>query len=180
MTISNNSAPELLLVKDHDELDQLLNTLLASDTFFEQESAFDALDLFWARLAMHIRAEHHHLFPVIVDSFKHSEKANEIDRAIFRLKEDHDFFMKKLAEAVNLLRQLKQSGSDLREASQTVHTLLLDLKARLESHNSVEEEFIYKMPLAVMTSDQLTQLAENIRREITNIPSRFTAGRNDG
>ena len=131
MTNSNNSALELLLVKDHDELDQLLKTLLSSDTYFQQGSAFDSLDFFWARLAMHIRAEHHHLFPAIIDATADSQKQNEVEAAITQLKEDHDFFMKRLAEAVNLLRHLNQSGSDLSEASKTVHSLLIDLKAKL-------------------------------------------------
>ena len=54
---------ESLLEDDHESLGQLLTELdgeLAKHNF---PRAFELLDLFWARLAIHIRAENLHLFP---------------------------------------------------------------------------------------------------------------------
>jgi hypothetical protein len=56
-----------LLASDHDELDELLDKLFASfDASGSVEQIYQKLDLFWARLAVHIRAEHLHLFPLIL------------------------------------------------------------------------------------------------------------------
>lgn len=55
-----------LLVNDHAELDLLLRGLPAE---FDRGAARDVLaklDLAWARLAVHIRAEHLHLFPALL------------------------------------------------------------------------------------------------------------------
>src|SRR6185436_15563538 len=54
-----------LLEDDHESLGQLLTELdgeLANHNF---PHAFELLDLFWARLAIHIRAENLHLFPAL-------------------------------------------------------------------------------------------------------------------
>ena len=56
----------------------------------------------WARLAVHIRTEHLHLFPAI------ARRVNAAERAIDRLRADHDFFMRELAQAIAILREFPQ------------------------------------------------------------------------
>jgi len=70
-----------------------------------------SLDLLWARLAVHIRAEHLHLFPAVingVNNMKADRSAvptrDEVRLAAERLRADHDFFMHELAQAIGILR----------------------------------------------------------------------------
>lgn len=58
---------ESLLEDDHSELGQLLSELNAELAKSNLTHSFELLDLFWARLAVHIRAENLHLFPALVN-----------------------------------------------------------------------------------------------------------------
>ncbi len=42
------------------------------------EASHTGLDLFWARLAVHIRAEHLQLFPAIIDRLTHTSSAQTL------------------------------------------------------------------------------------------------------
>ena len=57
-----------LLEEDHESLAQLLAELDAELAEPNIARAFALIDLFWARLAVHIRAEHLHLFPAITNA----------------------------------------------------------------------------------------------------------------
>jgi hypothetical protein len=57
-----------LLERDHEELDGVLGELLLALDHGERDESFARLDLLWARLAIHIRAEHLCLFPAILDA----------------------------------------------------------------------------------------------------------------
>src|SRR6185369_10665853 len=95
------------LLHDHAELGNLLNQLEAALKANDVEQTHSTLDLFWARLAMHIRAEHLHLFPAI--SRAASDNAlppGEPENTIAQLREDHDFFMRELAQAIAITRSL--------------------------------------------------------------------------
>ena len=63
-----NNSVESLLEDDHAALGELLAELdseLAKPNFVR---GFELLDLFWARLAVHIRAENLHLFPALANA----------------------------------------------------------------------------------------------------------------
>ena len=60
--------PERLLAEDHAALGELLRAFLTQLDEGDTAGAFVHLDLFWARLAMHIRAENLHLFPAILNA----------------------------------------------------------------------------------------------------------------
>ena len=69
--------------------------------------AFELLDLFWARLAIHIRAENLHLFPALANApaSRFTGKGglptrDEAHNVLLQLRSDHDFFMKELAEMI--------------------------------------------------------------------------------
>lgn len=51
------------LADDHSEMDALLEEFFDALCCADVELIYQTLDFFWARLAMHIRAEHLHLFP---------------------------------------------------------------------------------------------------------------------
>ena len=57
-----------LMEKDHEALDEVLQRLESSLEKHELLSSFELLDLFWARLAVHIRAENVRLFPTILSA----------------------------------------------------------------------------------------------------------------
>lgn len=61
---------EDLLAKDHKELDKLLGAVTAALEHGDSLEAFETLDLFWARLAMHIRVENLYLFPSVLNKVK--------------------------------------------------------------------------------------------------------------
>ena len=74
---------EDLLGKDHKQLDRLLGAVRAALEGENCVEAFQTLDLFWARLAMHIRAENLHLFPSVLNKLE-GEDGESGDRAILR------------------------------------------------------------------------------------------------
>src|ERR1044072_7340629 len=55
-----------ILVNDHAEVDALLRGLWDAFEGGEAEEVLAKLDYLWARLAVHIRAEHLHLFPALL------------------------------------------------------------------------------------------------------------------
>ena len=96
---------ETILESDHEELDRLLGqTLQAIDSVHCRE-AYLALDYFWARLAIHIRAEHLSLFPAVRAIAERNEGDGyslcDIPKLLDDLRHDHDFFMVELARAIN-------------------------------------------------------------------------------
>jgi hypothetical protein len=54
------------LIDDHVALDRMLKELKAALARRDVIAGHAKLDLFWARLAVHIRAEHLHLFPAVL------------------------------------------------------------------------------------------------------------------
>ena len=173
------------LQSDHQKLAELLYRLQLG---FERDGdcalIFQQLDRFWALLAMHIRAEHLWLFPAILNADHQAfgqqgmasyEKAESV---IARLRLDHNFFMDELAEAVKTFREILAEPL----ASQKLSTKVLSIKdrvnavaSRLELHNAVEEGEVYEWPTLILTSVQLDDLNEAIKRELNNLPARLRA-----
>src|ERR1044072_7980506 len=94
------SQPRQRLSDDHDAVSEVLKQLLTALDNKDVQASYARLDLLWARLAVHIRAEHLHLFPAI------APRVNGAQRAIDRLRADHDFFMRELAQSIAILREL--------------------------------------------------------------------------
>ena len=55
------------LSHDHHEVSEILKQLLAALHNKDVGATYSGLDLLWARLAVHIRAEHLHLFPIVLN-----------------------------------------------------------------------------------------------------------------
>ena len=91
------------LSDDHHSVDEVLKQLLAALDHRDVQTSYARLDLLWARLAVHIRAEHLHLFPAVT---KHLREAQPM---VEDLRTDHDFFMRELARAIAVLRELPAS-----------------------------------------------------------------------
>src|SRR4026209_3045759 len=107
------SQPSQRLAHDHTELDNLLKQLQQALADSDLEASHAKLDLFWARLAVHIRAEHLHLFPTVLGRLASnsadpafSPTFSDAETSIEQLRADHDFFMHALAQAIGRLRDL--------------------------------------------------------------------------
>lgn len=146
------------LATDHAELDALFREARAALDRGLQTEAHRALDRVWMRLAVHIRAEHKALFPVV------AEARPDLAEALRTLREDHDVFMATLATAVNALKASGPDWAALRSA-------VAALQQRLAAHNALEEERIY--PVAEGLPDpQRRRLAGEVSRELAALPAR--------
>jgi len=173
--------PELM-EKDHDALDDLLKRLESSLDKHELISSFELLDLFWARLAVHIRAENLRLFPVILSARSEAVDTalpplKEVQSTIQQLRVDHNFFMEELSRAVRQMRQLVKAKFYDQRRLVTELSWIRDrvdaITNRLRAHNEVEEEQVYGWPGLMLNGSRLRILEDAIKHEIENLPSRF-------
>ncbi|MEO6871479.1 MAG: hemerythrin domain-containing protein [Chthoniobacterales bacterium] len=167
-----------LLAHDHSELDELLAGFFAALSARRLEQSFSQLDRFWARLAMHIRAEHLHLFPTLLRALERPLKKGgrgpslEIARStISRLQEDHDYFMRELAAAVKQLGALRSHPSE--PGLRAVQEQVGGVSRRLETHNELEESQVYPWADLVLESAEHVVLDERMQKELGNLPPRF-------
>lgn len=175
-----NNLVESLLEDDHKSLDLLLIELEAELEKTDNAHAFELLDLFWARLAVHIRAENLHLFPALASaapslftskgSLPTSEEAKTL---LARLRTDHEFFMKELALMIKAMRETAGSQAVTLEDSQELRRRLTNIKNRLETHNRLEEQQVYTWPSLLFDEKTIADLRESLRQELENLPSRF-------
>jgi len=154
--------PELLS-DDHRAVAEILKQLLAALRNNDVQASYAKLDLMWARLAVHIRAEHLHLFPAIINS------APDAESIVEQLRADHDFFMRELADAVNLLRAQPDTTS-----LASILTVIEEVDNRLSTHNAIEETKIYHWANTLLPEPQQKALAAQMKAELENRPSRFS------
>src|SRR5436309_3446961 len=109
----NETQARELLEEDHRSLGDLFGRLRAALQRADVRDAFDLLDTAWARLAVHVRAEHLCLFPAVLGApaelFGRCTGAPSRDEAreiVAGLRRDHDFFMRELASAIGTMREL--------------------------------------------------------------------------
>ena len=171
---------EVLLEDDHESLGKLLSDLDGELATQNIPSAFELLDLFWARLAVHIRAENLHLFPALAnassslfarqDTLPTAEKAHDI---LLRLRSDHDFFMKELAKMMKTAREINDAKA-AGKYSKEFRKRLTVIRKRLESHNQLEEEHVYKWPALLFDEKTVVKLSERLQHELENLPPRIS------
>ncbi len=159
------SQPRQRLSADHDAVSELLEQLLTALDRQDINTTYRKLDLLWARLAVHIRAEHLHLFPAVVTHLP------EAQTTIEDLRTDHDFFMRELAQAVGILRELRNSDN---AALSAVAATVRAVEKRLATHNQIEEDQIYAEASIILTEPEQTELLARINSELENRPSRFS------
>ena len=155
-----------ILSDDHRDVDLLLLGAIEELRDGTHRDAFDALDLFWARLAMHIRAEHLHLFPAVLNA----DDRSEIPGTIEMLRRDHDYFMHELADAIKKMRST--SVENERAIMRATADRLGAIKTRLVEHNTLEEEIVYPIQASLPPEDA-EQLRQSIETELKNLPLRF-------
>jgi len=87
--------------------------------------------------------------------------------------------MHELAAAVKIVRTLI-SMSHSESQSQQMDEVRRNIAAvwkQLESHNEVEEQLVYSLPSKLLTSNEQLAVVEGIRRELQNLPLRFSDAR---
>jgi len=155
------------LSDDHHSVDEVLKQLLAALDHRDVQTSYARLDLLWARLAVHIRAEHLHLFPAVT---KHSAEAPAI---VKELRTDHDFFMRELARAIGILREQIVGTTDETKLA-AVRETALEIEKRLATHNDIEEKKVYRWSSTILTETEQSDLLARIDAELENRPPRFS------
>ena len=171
-----------LLAADHAEVDALVRALWSEFDRGGARGVFEKLDYLWARLAVHIRAEHLHLFPALLSAAGAGDEVtadapapDEVRAAVEHLREDHDFFMRELAGAVNAARQLTEHDDQtVREPLLLIKSKVLAVAERLAEHNRVEEQQVYLWPAVLLGEVALADLGREMKRELENLPPRFS------
>lgn len=172
------------LTLDHDELGTLLaevrNALAAGDI----SQSHSRLDLFWARLAIHIRAEHLHLFPAILGKLNKRSNGKigltpslaQAQKVIEELRGDHEFFMQELASAIATLRDLLKNEDQLFAARKlkAIDAGIIAVERRLAIHNLLEETEVYLWTRNLLSDAEQNALAARIQTELDNVPPRFS------
>ena len=164
------------LLHDHAELANLLDRLTIALKAHDVVQTHFSLDRFWARLAMHIRAEHLHLFPAISRAASGNDALppNEPENTIAQLREDHDFFMRELAQAIAITRNLLANAEGrIATELEEVNKKIAAVSTRLVKHNHIEETGIYLWSSTLLNEAERAELASQVQRELENLPPRF-------
>ena len=157
----------LRLSDDHHAVSEVLEQLLTALSNKEVETSYSLLDLLWARLAVHIRAEHLHLFPAV------NNRLSDAQAIVEDLRADHDFFMHELARAIGILRKLTNTVGDETKLD-AVGAAVRAIEKRLAIHNEIEENQIYRWVSTILTQPEQFVLLAQINAELENRPPRFS------
>ena len=151
------------LSDDHDAVGEVLKQLLTALDKTDVETSHAKLDLLWARLAVHIRAEHLHLFPAV------TSRLAETQAVVEALRVDHDFFMRELARAIGIFRERSEEFDFA-----AVRDAVREVEKRLITHNEIEEDQIYRSASIILTEPEQSELLARINAELENRPARFS------
>jgi len=175
-----NNSIESLLENDHESLVRLLAELDEEFAKPNLARAFELLDLFWARLAVHIRAENLHLFPAIINASASLFPGKgglptfeEAQGLLLRLRSDHDFFMKELAQVIKTVRDIVAAQTPSVLEVEELRPRLTVIRVRLETHNRLEEDHLYNWPSLLFDKTTLENLRQHLQHELENLPPRF-------
>jgi Hemerythrin HHE cation binding domain len=173
----------VLMAEDHAEIDLVFRELLQAFEKGDNALVFRLVDFLWARLAVHIRAENLCLFPAILRAAANADndapRPEEMKTAIADLRRDHDIFMRALATVANRMRPHAFNPHDLLSTEQLITTrqVIETVQARLESHNRLEEEQVYRWPALLLSAEELGRLVTKLKLQLENLPPRFGADR---
>jgi iron-sulfur cluster repair protein YtfE (RIC family) len=171
-----------LLKTDHEVLEAMLRELIVQLEKSNFAWAYDAFDLFWGSLTVHINAETNFLFPALLNGdpgrLGHNDLPTyeELQRTIEQLKGDHETFMDQLEELMRELRSLVNSGPlnwDKRLAVEKIKRSLVSFSTWFQMHNETEEQKIHSLPAKILPAGDLVRLEIAVRTEIQNLPTRF-------
>lgn len=170
---------EGLLDHDHKELDKILDSYFGALSQSNFERAYHYLDFLWARLGMHIRAEHVHLFPALLASFDVPESApafgptrEEAQAAIAQLRKEHDSFINDIWAALKPMRAIL-ADADASHDTTFFREKIEEMNESLQAHNRREEAFMYRWVEGRLSPAQLADLHQKMQTELEKLPPRF-------
>jgi hypothetical protein len=175
------------LANDHVDLAELLSELHTALEAGDTKLSYARLDLFWARLGVHIRAEHLRLFPAILRALSanpncqipRSPSLSQAEGVIEELRTDHDYFMHELARAIATMRDLiANNEQDVALVLKDVRARLGAVEARLAIHNKIEESEVYLWIATLLSDEDQAELSTRLQKELGNLPHRFSATEN--
>jgi len=170
-----------LLDHDHSELEGLLAEFFRALDRKDAGRGHDTLDLFWARLAVHIRAEHLHLFPALLHLPVGTTRPagapspETVKAATDKLRQEHDFFMNEIFAGLKLLRKLPglTNKPEIAGVFQSMRQRMSDVSERLHQHNEHEETLVYRWAENWLPRAELVILQDHMRKELAHLPPRF-------
>lgn len=171
-----------LLKTDHEVLEAMLRDLIVQLEKSNFAWAYDAFDLFWGSLTVHINAENNFLFPALLNSDPERLGQEdlptylELEHTIEQLKGDHATFMDQLEDLMRELRALVNTGPlswEKRQAVEKIKRSLVSFSTWFQLHNETEEEKIHSLPARILPAGDLVRLEMSVRTEIQNLPTRF-------
>jgi iron-sulfur cluster repair protein YtfE (RIC family) len=125
-----------ILEQDHESPSELLHDLKSGLQEQDRSRTFGLLDLFWARLAVHIRAENLCLFPAMLNAptelFRTGDGVPSLEEAkatIESLQSDHNFFMEELARAVKTFRKILGNAQPPQHVGEQLETIRRQVEA---------------------------------------------------
>lgn len=166
------------LIADHRSLSDLLERFKRAMDAGKLETALKLLDFLWARLAVHIRAEHLVLFKALErhcpQSGEHPDPA-ALAEAIRRLRSDHDLFMEELALAVKTLKSAAEGPDQKlsREQADETSAHVARVERVLDPHNRFEEEQVYGWLDTWVPEPERAAVRRAIQEHLTRLPPRF-------
>ena len=92
---------------------------------------------------------------------------------LLRLRSDHDFFMKELAQTIKVMREIADKQQADAKDIEDVRQRMIIIKKRLEVHNRLEEKRAYSWPVMIFDEAKVVRLLERLRHELENLPPRF-------
>lgn len=166
---------------DHEEIDRILERIFAALDGRESVFAFENLDNFWARLAVHIRAEHLCLFPELLKIVpdhecvdESVEGENSLEELIEGLRNDHNFFMSELGSLIKEWRATVTAHEEGEHSLSSETRIRLDrLRRRLLLHNEIEENQVYPLIDSALSPVDAGDLRARIEKELNRMPARF-------
>lgn len=171
-----------LLDHDHSELEGLLAEFYRHLAAGDATHSHQTLDLLWARLAVHIRAEHLHLFRALLHMAEQPSVGTtprptlEVVRAaIAQLRHEHDYFMNDIWQVLKQLRPLlaPADGKLPLEMQQSIRGQIEAINQRLLEHNRREESQVYRWADAWLSPAERAELNEKMKAELAHLPPRL-------
>jgi septal ring factor EnvC (AmiA/AmiB activator) len=90
-----------------------------------------------------------------------------------RLRSDHDFFMKELAQMMKAGREIVAKQPRHTKELEALRKRLATIAKRLEAHNLLEERLAYRWPALLFEKKTVAALRNRLRHELENLPPRF-------
>jgi hypothetical protein len=172
------------LIDDHVALDRILKDLKDVLARRDVGASHAKLDLLWGRLAVHIRAEHLHLFPAVLSHLESvkgecvAESAlSAAQSLVARLRADHDYFMLGFALLMETMRGLLDfsEAEKINERVGFVIEMVDEIEQRLIEHNELEEVQVYGWAATMLCPADQDNLSRTIIGELEKRPPRFPA-----